>query len=64
MDYASSGSQYYSEGIIHPILNFIIKGLSVFHGIKVRQNQVNFMVYRQGSQKIGLFGRQSKNNII
>ena len=30
----------------------------------IRRNQVNFLVYRQDSKKIGSVGRQNKNNVI
>ena len=32
--------------------------------VSLRRNQVNFLVYRQDSKKIGSVGRQTKNNII
>ena len=43
------------------------KYLSILENYKseyIMRNQTNFLVYGQGSKKIGLVGRQNKSNIF
>ena len=49
---------------LHKVLN-MPEYASIIPGYNfIRQNLVNFLVYGQGSKKIGSVGRQNENNVI